>query len=266
MKNTNAINFLLYSYFGFTIKDCVDEWDENWSDIKGFEASVLGKIINKAYKDATQQGAYNTLVDEKGRSEELKFEGAKKIRDGIKNLFKEEDYDAEHDKICQNLLGLYSGINVKAKPKEKAFTYGNAQKWINMTMKYLYIVSQICAEYYDEDYEKYAKSFFVHNYPMKEIEKRLHVPVDSYIIQAAWENQNIKLPVKEDKQNRRGNGREYVNPADFVKPWSQWDNEPKGDSKGVYSDFQESLKACTDNRIDWECQKWIEVAKIRKGE
>lgn len=47
-KFENAINFLLFSYFKITL-------DDNANDI-------LDKVIIKAYKDATQQGAFNKYL------------------------------------------------------------------------------------------------------------------------------------------------------------------------------------------------------------
>lgn len=274
MKNTNAINFLLYSYFGFEIEDCKEKWDLDWNDFKEVEKSVLWKIIHKAYKDATQQGAYNALVAANGREIDLKYKGAIKIKNGISKLLDAksvEEYDSEHNKICdykdEGLIALYKDIKVKDKPTENAFTYGNAQKWINMTMKYLYVVNQICEEYYDKkDYsnEEYKESFFVKIQKINDVENQLHVPVDSYIIQAAWEEKTVKLPLKDERKGCRE--KDYKNLADYVKAWSKWDNEPKGNALGDYSAFQTSLKESIGNRIDWECQKWIEVAKKRRGE
>lgn len=273
MKNTNAINFLLFSYFGFTLEDCKEKWDLDWNDFKEVEKSVLWKIINKAYKDATQQGAYNALVDGDGRSEELKFEGAKELQKGIlKLLDNEKNYDKEHDDICKKLIGVYKNIKVKTRNEtdKSAFTYGNAQKWLNMTMKYLYVVNQICEEYLGKkDYsnEEYKEHFFVRIQKIKDVENKLHVPVDSYIIQAAWKEETVKLPLRQDRKGQRG--KEYKNPSDYVKPWSQWDNKQDHTvPKGEYSAFQTTLKTIIgpqSSRIDWECKKWIETAKDRRN-
>lgn len=271
MKNTNAINFLLFSYFGFTLEDCkAGKWDK--------DNGILGKIIDKAYKDATQQGAFNAMIDiDSEKLKKLRKVSAEIIADGISELLKAEttdDYDRIHMKICSNkdkgnpgLVESYNSVKNKDNSGENAFTYGNAQKWINMTMKYLYVVNQICEEYLDKkDYsnEEYKEHFFVKIQKIKYIENKLHVPVDSYIIQGAWEEKTVQLPLKDERKGYRE--KDYKNPADYVKAWSKWDNEPKENALGDYSAFQTSLKESIGNRIDWECQKWIEVAKKRRGE
>ena len=43
---------------------------------------------------------------------------------------------------------LYEGVIFinKKENEEKAFSYGNAQKWVNMTMKYIYILHAVYKE------------------------------------------------------------------------------------------------------------------------
>ena len=83
---------------------------------------------------------------------------------------------------------LYEGvifINKKGN-EEKAFSYGNAQKWVNMTMKYIYILHAVYKE-------KAAKCDFCNTYgdQIDILMCDLDVPVDSYILKSA--SKNIKI-------------------------------------------------------------------------
>lgn len=55
------------------------------------------------------------------------------------------------------------------------FTYGQAQKWINMTLKYLYV---LCPD-------KVENNFF-----------NLHIPIDNYVFSVAQKEFDIKYPTK----------------------------------------------------------------------
>ena len=66
-------------------------------------------------------------------------------------------------------------------------TYGQAQKWLNMTIKYLYCLQ----------YNKFKKAFHY-----------LHVPIDNRIIKSAYKDFKIAKPVESwSKWNKE----EYTN-------------------------------------------------------
>ncbi len=67
----------------------------------------------------------------------------------------QEEYDRFHKKACERLIESF-------KPQD--FTYGQAQKWINMTFKYLFLL----------DYEG-----------TENVYKYLHIPIDKYILKSA---------------------------------------------------------------------------------
>ena len=104
------------------------------------------------------------------------------------------------------------------------------------------------------------KSDFEKNYGQK-IEPLIsdfHIPIDSYIIQAVWEKEEVSLPMKEQYQSPRT---EYKakNNADKVVAWSQWDDaEYKKTQKEIKKAAKEEGYSCP---IEWECDAWIETAK-----
>ncbi len=219
MKLEHAIEFLMYSYFKLRLEDGKDP------------EKVLNASINRAYLDATQQGAYNTLIpkgDKGGLSENAKEKGYDKLKGAIQELL-EKDWEFEkwHEDICKKLCGEVYREVCYAYGKD-TFSYGNAQKWVNMSLKYLCILYQIYKKYY-------PACGFCKNYGKKieKYEEDFHVPVDSYII---------------------NKGKEYGIAQDIS--WSKWEKED-------YTPFQDSLRASVsleegETLLEWEHKAWIE--------
>lgn len=256
-KLTNAINFLLFSYFGITLESEPDD--------------VMDKAISKAYNDATRQGAFNTqLTDElKEKIEKVKNSSGDKENNLGENLIKEnvlalintshknidkEYFNSWHCSLCHKLINCYE----TALESDEYFTYGNAQKWVNMTMKYLYLIYSIFSVYAKSN-NKFVDSCGEH---INKISEFLHVPVDSYIIESVWDNESIKLPLNEKKLCK--NGKRGVYNSEKVVAWSKWRNE-----NGEYYEFQNTLNDFINKEykltpIDWEGPAWIDVAIKRK--
>lgn len=252
-KLTNAINFLLFSYFGITLESEPDD--------------IMDKAISKAYKDATQQGAFNTqLTNElKEKIKDTKNSGENLIKDSIAKLIEipyenteKENYQNQfnewHNILCNSLIELYKEVN-----SDKFFTYGNAQKWVNMTMKYLYLLNSVFNTYTEQNNE------FVEEYGkyIDNISEFLHVPIDSYIIESVWDKESIKLPLNKEKLCKNGKRGAYN--SEKVVAWSKWKNE-----NSEYHEFQNTLNDLLNKEdkltpIDWEGPAWITVAKKRKA-
>lgn len=246
----NAINFLLWSYFKLTLSDGEDA-DE-----------ILDVCIQKAYLDATQQGAYTALIPKddpklKERSSDAKTKSERKIlRVAILKLCKDKklEFDEWHSALCKTLVKQYSAIKIE---EEELFSYGNAQKWVNMTLKYLYMLYPLyaacdrgCAfcETYGEMIKRYRRDF--------------HVPVDSYIMEDIWDDPKLweKIPGRDDEVGPFPLRKKHTGKYDTEKviPWSQW-KEPE------YTDFRKKTQEkVTDSPLDWEGPTWIKIAKRRK--
>ena len=85
-------------------------------------------------------------------------------------------------------------------------------------------------------------------------EEDLHIPVDSFIIDALWEDNSIYLPLKDEKTKRNSI---YQQPSNYVKPWSQWNYEED------YKPFRESIRG--KYTLVWENSEWIKKAEHRKN-
>lgn len=79
-----------------------------------------------------------------------------------------EQYDVWHERTCYDVRGIYLSRKVP-------FTFGQAQKWVNMTIKYLYVLD-------DRGFDDFLDY--------------LHVPVDNKIIAIAEREFGIPKPNK----------------------------------------------------------------------
>lgn len=225
MTKENAINFLLYSYFGVTLADSKEE--------------IIDGAIERAYRDAS--GRVLSITDECGGNESYKRNAKERLKSQIDKLEKRTtpfSYDGEwFYNTCDKLIEEYK--SAKGKEGNDAFYFGHAQKWVNMTMKYLCVLKSISHVYGKED---------IFGWLTDELEKQLHIPVDSYIMEAARELK-IQFPGKDDK----------LVTYSSAKSWSKW-------VCGDYEKFRKELegKIPEDSPLDWEGPAWIRVAKKRK--
>lgn len=233
------LDFLIYSYFKIVPKELYhDSGKTDYSDY------CIKKAIMKAYEDATNQGAYNTLFRktiEAEKLKELKAASDAARKDSSEFLFSQiqklrafaDNYEEWHKDTCEEIRGKYSAVYFEK--DTPFFTYGNAQKWVNMSMKYIWMLGFLPAEV---------------------PEPALHIPVDSYIIDALWDvSQSIKFPLKEGVSVERT--RSYEKPSEKVIGWSQWKSADYRDT------FRNSIRndAFT---LAWENNAWIEAAEKRK--
>ena len=241
MKKDNAINFLLYSYFGITLESSADE--------------IVGAAINRAYQDASSHVL--ALTDEvksevASHGNPYKEECAKKLREFVQQLVEiqsQEDYTAKHKALSQELTHIYAG---KAK-EERSFTYGVAQKWINMTTKYLCVILAAFEEF-NENHD-YCKTYSA---ALHKCEVFFHIPLDSFILEFVSQKPgqekiegalNVEIPAKS------GENCYY---SDKAIPWSKYNDYDQ------YRSVEDAIKAnISESPLDWEGPAWIKVSRKR---
>lgn len=124
---------------------------------------------NRAYRDLNRTIRFKNMPQQKRES----------LRNMVTMLFKEEIpsivnngvndqnmYDSWHHRICKKIRTYYRDAGVE-------FYYGQAQKWLNMTMKYLYIIGE---------------------YTYDGIFQYLHIPIDNYVFSVAHQELGISHP------------------------------------------------------------------------
>lgn len=222
--------------------------------------TIIDRCIDLAYVDATNQGSFNTRADNTDKNPVARGHVYEYIVE--KNI---QDYDTWHENLCDKLIDDYSSVRkkkVKAGEDPAAFTYGNAQKWVNMTVKYLFIYrssldsfGEGCSvdfcNFYDEKFAPHQSSF--------------HVPIDSFIMQAIWPQNSVEgecdwLPgAKFIRKNHPYLG-EY-NPFHYT-PWSKF---IKSEYMSVRDHVRTLVSASGKAPLEWENEEWVRVAKIRKS-
>lgn len=226
MLSENATRFFIYSYFG--INEPIDKSQKN---------DIVKKCARRAYLDFNRTLRFDKKTELKG-TKKIKEEHEKfcnniceKIGESIIELFEAKDFDTKHDEICKEIKK--EATNSKKEDGTSVLTipfhYGQAQKWLNMTLKYMWLIGL---------WEKELENIL----PM------LHVPVDNIIIKEAWKDNTITLPCDENK--RKLNYKE-----EYVERWSKWEYKE-------YREFQRSLR---DSRllgkktpIEWENEIWMQ--------
>ena len=250
MKKYSVEDTLCFFYFGIT----PDELNNN--------NSVYDKIIRKALFDATMQNAFNAKIssDDKEKAKTAKDNAVIYLEERIKklnNLNSYDDFDNWHKITCDEIKNKF--IEIKKDNKE-IFTYGNAQKVVNMTFKYLYMISNSSLYNESNDVLKIVNSY----------SEFFHMPSDSYIIDALfrvgvlnWEeiknenNEHLRKLVGPRQEDPRKRGRRC---SEYIKiSWSNWDYN-------LYNAVLEKIRDAFDGKclIDCENDLWIEEAKNRR--
>ena len=230
-RENSVIDFLVFSTFSFSLYS-----------LQSKEANeILDCIIKRAYRDAASHV--------KSENTNRKKDGISIISDEINSLItgKLEGYDSWHKNLCDRLHN------------ELPCTYGFAQKWVNMTMKYVTLVCDLW-----DCIGNGAKSKFVNEYGcvVKQYRADFHAPVDRYIINAARKtSKDISLPLIEDAVGNPKEKRtkmDYKNPADHVKSWSSWDEK---EYENFHSSLCDYLTTINKKALEWEGPTWIHAAE-----
>lgn len=206
------------------------------------ENAIIWTCITKAYADATMQGAFVyhgdaiLLKEAKEKSEKYIYTFVNKL--DCNSVMNKDKFDKLHSKILETVVGYFLENNISN------FTFGNAQKWLNMTLKYYYLLGQL-----DESWNAV-----------------LHMPVDSSILKVLCKeiekNGNIVLPGQDgtavsNKYSKGSKGRKDIwdlnDPFDNrLKRWSKWDCED------YYTVFRSGIDKCHNKySLEWEIKEWI---------
>lgn len=129
----------------------------------GSESNVYKAAADRAYRDLCRTIKFKDK-DNKDKNNECRNSVNELIVEKIKNLSDANQgaYDKFHFELCEKIIEEYRKRDVAE------LTYGQAQKWVNMTMKYLCVLSE---GNFTGEFEWLGRF-----YPY------LHVPIDSIIL------------------------------------------------------------------------------------
>ena len=235
--NKKLMDFLLYSYFGCERK----ELEQRGKEKCAYRAYLdLARTVKYAYSSTELEkakfgsDAYAFAVVQKDR---IKFICSKLIEsiEGYPNH--SGGFDTWHESKCAQIIDQMNapyGDGKKGFLKAR-FTYGQAQKWVNMTLKYLWLLDML---------------------PNGLSEAELHVPVDSFILEALKETQQFNT----EGNKITGSGESYYYNGEA---WSAI-SDPKNYKK-LQDGIRDIAKKQGISPIQWEGPAWIEVAKKRSN-
>ena len=221
MDDVIQLNNIVFFFFGIQESDL--ENDEK----------VIETCVKKAYGDMcrTLDFCYS-ISDMKNMSkgqEELFKKAKEEFVNGLKAKLEGEflsarsssikDFDSWHENLCSKLIGFDNKNVLKRK-----LTVGQAQKWINMTIKYLRVLGKWNVEI-----------------------ENVHIPIDEFILSAAAIEKGTEL--------YEGAGVKGLGVPRFVESWSGIEIYT------TYLDYQKKLReACEESLLDWEAKAWISEA------
>lgn len=246
VKNNKAFDFLLYSYFGIKESDLNDQSKKDIPYICAKRAYLdLARTVKYRYSSSELEEMKSKKSSKEDKDKATNFIDSKNelIKNICENIlfpietkegeisFKNSDFDDWHKAKCREIINFMNNSidksNTKILKKEN-FAIGQAQKWVNMTLKYLWLLNAL---------------------PTGVKPEYLHVPIDSYIIEIAYDNKN-----------------KFENALGLEdKPPKSWSKLPKYETYfGIQKTIREAIKKKTTNEtipIKWESLAWIEVAE-----
>ena len=238
MGNKQQItDFLWFSYFGITpncnddikIQKCIERAYRDLNRTIDFTYSQ--SVLDKKSDQTISQGARDYFIKAK---QDFKSELIQYIKQKVKELpeeLKKRSFREWHNEICNEIIKCNPDVeglpNVKV--LKENLSYGQAQKWVNMTLKYMWLMGLI-------------------EEPV--IQKQLCVPVDNYILKALYDEQYNVDPfviVKDGdtyKVKQKNGNTAYS--------WSQFPDAC------FYYGLDDKIKAIIGEKmpLDWENEVW----------
>lgn len=232
MRSTleERLHFLNRAYFGINDEDdgyfdTLYDYDDHRHQNDRLPEELIIMAATKAYGDLQRNIPYVMNSTEMNRPENIHLKQMKRqFKKGIIDyLIERLSHNIDPSSIIQTVSFL-GNDNPELFKDGQRFTVGLAQKWVNMTLKYLWILGAI-----DGD--------------------NLHVPIDRNILIAAT-----------DTGNELGLGIQYDYLNNDFNNWPSWDNldeyidfqnRIRNEVNNTHFNFP----------IKWENRAWIEYAR-----
>ena len=225
--------FFLWSYFGISV-------EEIKKDEEKAKETVIEKAVIRAYRDASS----HVLSVKDEHRDSLKALAMQSIMEFVSELAeaaadkprltmneKRTKFDELHKKICRRLVEEYGCdeyYKVDKRGQLHKFTYGIAQKWVNMSLKYIYLLDEVLWGGLRIRWTSYFATDF-------------HAPLDSLVYEAIEDELKINV-------NKHLEG----------QTWSQIDNYER--YRQLQDMIRDKLKQKDKYPIEWENSAWVRAA------
>ncbi len=204
------------------------------------------RCSNFAYRDMCRTIIFAESYNEKNASETNPKERITKAKQDLRNdvtkMIKEKvldwlktppsNFDKEHEELCNAIIAKYKGTTNQGE-HDNSLYFGQAQKWVNMTLKNLYV------------YSKTNKT----DLNLTALLPYMHIPIDNIVL-------DIAAGKKKCYVDPEGTTYELKKPSG---PWSKW-------SFDTYNNYQSALKEkiSPQTPILWELIHWSTVSETDK--
>lgn len=257
--NTQMAEFFIFGYYGYTSKEINDMCP----------CCRILMCAKRAYLDWNRTIEYEKVASEKDKETFINI-GYTILIQGISGILEHKEwygdwseknqavFDTLHSRICEKIEKAANDQTIDSVPNtyllkqkgEKRFYYGQAQKWLNMTLKYMELLDLNS---------------------VRSIRGLLHVPIDRYILRAAACSQKSRYageyslfkriaPIKHMGSEMAEKKVYYTD--EHAQPWSRLNQK---DYKELQKDLRDSIgkKNWEDIKcpLDWEAKAWIEQAQ-----
>ena len=119
----------------------------------------------------------------------------------------------------------------------KIFYSGQAQKWLNMTLKYFWIL----------DLPQFGSA-------LRRVERYLHAPIDGYILNML-ENKGLLASAQAENPGNSADAKKVIKAAHV--PWSQWSYKDYVEIQALVRGLSESSSRCP---VEWEIRTWLDAS------
>lgn len=182
----------------------------------GVDTLTFDKAVDRAYRDFCR-----TLTQLNGRGKEYREKAMDILKKGIQKLCSAEScekFDYYHNELCNEIKNIDNSV----------FSHGKVQKWVNMTMKYLYV-------------------FDCDGFDFSKVTEYMHIPLDSYVLQALDGEDGVSMY----------DGGKHKKWKHVV--WSKLDEDTY---EKIQTHIRLELKKKYPNTypINWEFEKWLKIA------
>ncbi|MBR0533572.1 MAG: hypothetical protein IJK19_02640 [Bacteroidales bacterium] len=180
LRERDVTSFLLNAYFGKVDSPVHTAANTAYLDLNRTIEFKKSKTISVKQKKELRQRVVDTII---ASIKDIKS------KDAINQVV----FDNWHRDLCRAIIKIYSDKGIK-------IYYGQAQKWVNMTFKYLSVINRA-----------FTSEYF----------KFLHAPIDSIVIDIASDGFHLKRP---DIRWSRMDEKEYIDYQNRLRSVSHKNN------------------------------------------
>lgn len=243
MGNTANLQHEFAFWTGFYPQDCSKESDAfTWASEKAY----LDMNRTMTFRDIPVNNSKDELERVEFPRRQRRDRGTDIIRQQFRQMY--APFDRWHREACHQLIGVYgTDFLVRREGKVRTsipdkLTYGQAQKWLNMTLKYLWLLHRFGM--LPEEDGKIVDAFG----------HAFHVPLDSYV---------LRYISRQDKSKAAPFSAHCRNGLDpeisFRREWEQFGSTWSriSDADGYYLLQQKLAQAAKDRTpLEWELVHW----------